>query len=686
MGPSLPIHGRGASHNPPNRFDTLAVEREDWVQAEDPSPRTTFYRDATKDVISTNDSPDVGFDVGINAYRGCEHGCVYCLAPGTPVLHSDLAWRPIGDIHEGDELVGFDEFPAPGRTRKLRKSRVEAVWWSRKPTYRVVSERTEVITTADHRWLQVRNFRWSRTDQLAPGRALRHLAVDAPEPVDEDYRVGYLAGLSLGDGTFRLEPGWRSAREGFPTAYWRVALKDGEPLRRAKRFLASAGVEVERRPFDGGPSCTSSMEKVETRSRGKLERLHPLLTVERSTRSYRRGFLAGFFDAEGHNGTSLRISQVDLRVLERVRAYARTLGFEMRLEVREDHASNLRLVGSVADRLRFLSIVQPAIRRKVDALFGRMPPTTPDPIVAIEPGPVMDVVDIQTSTGTFYAAGLATHNCFARPYHEYLGFSAGLDFETKIVVKEDAPALLRKRLASPRWEPKPLMMSGATDPYQPAERRFRITRGILEVLADFRHPVGIITKNHLVTRDVDLLAELARHEAVVVMLSVTSLRNELQRVMEPRTSVPRRRLDATRTLSEAGVPVGAMVGPVIPGLTDHELPAILEAAAEAGATRASYVLLRLPHGVAPLFERWLEQHFPDRKEKVLNRLRDLHDGRLYDSSYHHRARGGGAFADQIRAMFDVAARKAGLDRPSPPLSTAAFRRPEDPKGQMELML
>ncbi len=353
MARSLPIHGRGASHNPPNRFEPLAVERDAWAEGEDPSPRTTFYKDATRDVLSHNDSPDVGFDVGINAYRGCEHGCCYC---------------------------------------------------------------------------------------------------------------------------------------------------------------------------------------------------------------------------------------------------------------------------------------------------------------------------------------------FARPYHEYLGFSAGLDFETKIVVKEDAPALLRKKLASPRWEPKPLMMSGATDPYQPAERRFRVTRGIVEVLAEFRNPVGVITKNHLVTRDVDLLAELAAHEAVAVMLSVTSLRNELQRLMEPRTSVPKRRLDAIRVLADAGVPVGVMVGPVIPGLTDHELPSILEAAAEAGARTASFVTLRLPHAVGPLFERWLEQHVPERKEKVLNRLRALHGGRLYDSAYHHRARGGGPFADQIRTMFEVAKRKAGLDAPGVALSTKAFRRPHDARGQTELAL
>ena len=264
--------------------------------------------------------------------------------------------------------------------------------------------------------------------------------------------------------------------------------------------------------------------------------------------------------------------------------------------------------------------------------------------------------------------------CYARPTHEYLGFSAGLDFETKILVKPDAPELLRKRLSSPRWRPRPVMLSGNTDPYQPAERRLRITRRVVEVLAEFRNPVAIITKNHLVTRDVDLLSELARHEAVGVTLSVTSLRNEIQRVMEPRTSAPARRLDAITTLARAGIPVGVNVAPVIPGLTDEELPAILKAAADAGATTANFIVVRLPHGVKELFERWLEQHFPDRKEKVLGRLRSLHDGQLYDSTWGRRRRGEGPFAEQIRQMFEVAKRKAGLEGEGSPLSTAAFRR------------
>jgi len=273
--------------------------------------------------------------------------------------------------------------------------------------------------------------------------------------------------------------------------------------------------------------------------------------------------------------------------------------------------------------------------------------------------------------------------CFARPTHEYLGFSAGLDFETKILVKEDAPALLRKRLGSPRWRPRPLMLSGNTDPYQPAERRFSVTRGVLEVLAEFRNPVAVITKNHLVTRDIDLLAELAAHHAVVVTLSVTTLRRDLQRVMEPRTSTPERRLDAIRRLSSAGIPVGVNVAPVIPGLTDEEIPAILAAAAEAGATSAAYILLRLPHAVKEIFEVWLEQHLPDRRDKVLNRLRAMGGGKVYDARWGRRKVGDGPYAAQIRDVFEVARRRAGLTVHGHDLSAAAFRRPA-PGGQADL--
>ena len=264
--------------------------------------------------------------------------------------------------------------------------------------------------------------------------------------------------------------------------------------------------------------------------------------------------------------------------------------------------------------------------------------------------------------------------CYARPTHEYLGLSAGLDFESRILVKQDAPELLRKELLSSRWNPQVLSMSGVTDPYQPVERRLRITRRCLGVLAEFRNPVVIVTKNYLVTRDMDLLSELARHDAAAVAFSLTTLDDDLRRIMEPRTSRPARRLAAVEKLAAGGIPVGVMTAPVIPGLNDHELPNLLSAAAEAGATFAAYVPVRLPYAVAPLFEDWLARHFPERKDKVLNRVRSMRGGELNDASFGSRMRGEGFFAKHIAQLFSISCRRAGMGEGSfPKLSTAAFR-------------
>jgi DNA repair photolyase len=265
--------------------------------------------------------------------------------------------------------------------------------------------------------------------------------------------------------------------------------------------------------------------------------------------------------------------------------------------------------------------------------------------------------------------------CYARPTHEYLGFSAGLDFERRIMVKENAAELLRAELASRKWEPQWIALSGVTDPYQPIEKKLQITRRCLEVLAEFRNPVGIVTKNRLVTRDLDVLADLAQHKAVCVYVSLTTLKPELRRLMEPRTATPTGRLETMRALAETGVPVGVLTAPIIPGLNDEEIPALLRAAAEAGARFASYVILRLPLTVRPLFEEWLERCVPERKEKVLNRIRAIRDGKLNSAQFGDRMRGHGLFADQIRQLFKVSARKAGLSERGPELSTAAFRRP-----------
>jgi len=676
------VPGRGTAANPPNRYEPLHVELEPDPDTDAPPAPTVFYRDTSRTILAENESPDVGFRFSLNPYRGCEHGCTYCVSPDTPILQADMTWRPIGEVRVGDVLFGFDEFPDPERTRKFRPAVVEAVWWSNRPTLRLVTERTEVVTTPEHRWLQARDFRWSQTRQLAAGRRLRYVPV-VSEDLDDDYRVGYLAGMTLGDGTFRYQPGWRSTWFGFPVAYWRVALADQEPLVRLVEFLARFGVEAHVRPFHGG--TRRMMEMVQVQSLARLAIIHALITVERDSRSYRRGFLAGFFDAEGYSGDCLRLSQVDLSVLERVHRYAAGLGFAFMLEPRPGKASTLRLTGRLVDRIRFFSTCRPAILRKIGALYTCEMNVEPDTVLAVEPGPVADVVDIQTSTGTFFAAGLATHNCYARPTHEYLGFSAGLDFERRIMVKEDAPALLRQTLAAPRWEPQVVALSGNTDCYQPVERRLGITRRCLEVFAEFRNPVSAITKSALVARDADLFAELARHGAAHVLFSVTTLDPELARRMEPRAARPERRLEAMAALARAGVPVGVLIGPVIPGLNDAEIPRILEAAARAGAQSASWVLLRLPKPVDELFERWLEERYPERRARVLARIRDTRGGRLSDSTFGRRQRGQGEYAEQIAALFAAAAKKHGLERRLPQLETAAFRRPPTPGTQLLLL-
>jgi DNA repair photolyase len=235
--------------------------------------------------------------------------------------------------------------------------------------------------------------------------------------------------------------------------------------------------------------------------------------------------------------------------------------------------------------------------------------------------------------------------------------------------------LLRKELLSPKWIPQPIAISGVTDPFQPVERRLQLTRHCLEVLAEFRNPVVIITKNELVIRDVDLLSELARHQAALVFISVTSLDGGLARDLEPRASQPARRLAAIESLAGAGIPVGVLVAPVIPGLTDHEMPAILEAASRAGASAAGYVPLRLPYGVSALFEEWLTLHAPLQKEKILGRIRELRGGALNDPRFGSRMHGHGPYADHLAKLFEVSCRKFGLNSQKPKLTAEAFRRP-----------
>lgn len=652
------IRGRGAAHNPANRFDLIQIEREAWTQAEDPAPETRFYRDATRSIIATNNSPDIGFEASVNPYRGCDRGCVYCAGGETPILKADGTLRRLADLRIGDEIYGSIR---AGRYRRYVKTRVLAHWETEKPAYRITLEDgTELVASGDHRFLTLRGWKFVTGRQQGSARrphlttndkllGVGGLPVQTPRLLD--YEVGYVCGIIRGDGHL--------------AAHTNIQV-DSEGLVRTRGFLRHFGIETTRFVFRNGNG--RPLEDI-------------VAWPQSPSMDWSKGFLAGIFDAEGsYSHRILRIPNTDSAIVEATSRSMRRLGFNVALEcVRRDQAKPItvvRLRGGIKEHLRFFHTVDPAILRKRNIEGQGLKSRAKLRVASIEPIGRRTLFDITTGTGDFIANGVVSHNCYARPTHEYFGLSAGLDFETKIFVKEDAPDLLRRELSSPRWEPKLLVMSGVTDPYQSVEKRLRITRGCLEVLAEFRNPVSIITKSHLVTRDIDLLGDLARYRAAAVNLSITSLRRDVQRVMEPRAATPKRRLDAIRQAAAAGIPAGVMVAPVIPGLTDHELPEILARAAEAGAVRAGYIMLRLPHGVKELFEDWLERHFPDRKEKVLNRLRDLRGGRLYDSRYGARMRGEGAFAKQVEQMFEVACRKAGLNRRPVELSTAAFRRSE----------
>lgn len=515
---TLSYRGRGAADNPQNRFLPIAVERDAWTLADDPGPDTVLLRDSSRSILSTNDSPDVGFDVSLNPYRGCEHGCAYCMSGDTPILMGAGTTRKLALVRPGDEIYGTVR---KGFYRRYVKTVVHDHWEVAKPAFRITLENgTTLVASGDHRFL--------------------------------------------------TERGWK--------------------------FVTDTQQGSNRRPH---------------------------LTEN----------------------------------------------------------SSLMGVGGLGQR--FFHEVDPAMKRKRSIAERALKSSSRLGVVSIEPIGTRSLFDISTGTGDFIANGVVSHNCYARPTHEYLGFSAGLDFESKLLVKEAAAELLRDALARKSWTPQPIALSGVTDAYQPVERRLGITRACLEVLAEFRNPVVVVTKSHLVTRDSDLLAELARHGAAAVRLSVTTLDRELARRMEPRAATPERRLDAIGKLAEAGIPTGVMVGPVIPGLTDHELPSILEAASDAGATTASYIMLRLPHGVKELFSDWLERNYPNRKQKVLGRIREIRSGRLNDPEFGSRMRGEGPYAEQVRKMFEVARRRYGLDRSSEPLSTEAFRRPA-PGGQGDL--
>jgi DNA repair photolyase len=514
----------------------------------------------------------------------------------------------------------------------------------------------------------------------------------APEK-NADYRRGYLCGLIRGDGSHGEYSYSRFGRGPGVHHHFRLALCDNEALDQAQDWLQEANVETKRFAFNGGPASRKPIQAINTQARVNVERVRELIAWPASaSRSWRIGFLAGIFDAEGnYGGGILRIPNTDPETIGWIGESLRAFDFKFVVERIPRDATKpidvVRVLGGLREHLRFFHSVDPAISRKRDIAQQCVKSEARLGVASVEAlGRAMRLYDITTGTEDFIANGVVSHNCYARPSHAYMGLSAGIDFETRLFYKADAGKLLEQELARPGYVCKPITVGANTDPYQPVERQMLVTRSVLEVLARTRHPVSIISKSALVLRDLDILTDLARDDLVSVAISITTLSAETKRSLEPRTASPQARLRAVRELNAAGIPTGVMVAPVIPAITDHEMEAILEAATDAGARWAGYVLVRLPYEIKDLFRDWLTEHFPDRAAHVMSLIRDMRGGRDNDPRFGSRMRGTGPIAELLRNRFKLACKRLNLNSGSReiPQHTHLFRPPTVEGSQLHL--
>jgi DNA repair photolyase len=683
VGRPLPVQ------NPQNRFDSTFTE---WdVESVEDIPRATLhvYEDRTRNILATNDSPDVGFRWSVNPYRGCTHACAYCLDGDTLILMADGSQRALRDVRVGDEVIGTER---RGHYRRFARSRVLAHWATVKPAVRVrLSDGTELIASPDHRFLTERG--WKHVLDTERGRAPRpHLTtsnamlgfgqLEASAPATAEYERGYLTGMIRGDAHLASYAYQREGRTHGDQHHFRLALVDIAGLARTRDYLARLDVATRDFVFAEASGSRQVMHAIRTSSRDKVEAIRRAIAwPEEPTREWQRGFLAGIFDAEGSSSCGiLRISNGDEQMLAVTCDAFAAYGFDAVLEPpHENGVRNVRVRGGMREHLRFFQLTDPAIRRKCSIEGRALKQKHQLDVVAVEPlGFDMMMFDITTTTEDFLANGIVSHNCYARPSHEYLSFGAGTDFEKKIVMKPDAPALLREAFDKKSWKGELVVFSGVTDCYQPLEGKMGLTRGCLEVCLEYKNPVGLITKSPIIERDIDLLSALAKEASVRVSVSIPFWKKDIAKAMEPYVTTPERRMKIVERLAAAGIPVGVSVSPIVPGLNDEDVGEVLQHAKDAGATHAFYVLLRLPGAVANVFEERLRKELPLRADKVMNRIRETRGGKVYDTRWSARQTGEGVYAEMIATLFEKTAKRLGLRSDEMVLQTVrdTFRRPD----------
>ena len=613
--------------------------REDAVVRHFDAPEAVdirFYEVRAKSILNhVPEASQMPFRWTINPYRGCTHACVFCSSGDTPVLTGDGRHKPIADLDVGEAIYGT--VVGESGYRRYARTTVLDKWITVKPAYRVTLEDdTELIVSGDHRllsnrgWKHVINSERGQPDRphLTTRNRLVGTGAFAPQPVhDAEYRRGYLSGIIRGDGTLG-EYERRRARGSPYTAYrFRLALTDLEALRRARNFLAVADVETGQRLFQRAAGAHREVTAIYAQSGGSFARIKQLIEWPLlPSLQWCRGFLAGIFDAEGgRNAFALRIANTNPQILAWTEACARRFGFGIAIDDtgNENGLKCVRIRGGLSEHLRFFHLTDPAISRKRD-IEGQMVKTYAKLRVAeIEPlGKALPFYDITTGTGDFIANGVVSHNCFARPTHKYLDFDAGRDFEREIVVKVNAPELLRAELARPSWKREHVALGTNTDPYQWVEGRYRLMPGIWEALRDARNPCSVLTKSPLLLRDLPLMKEIAERTEFSAAVSVPTIDEKVWRATEPHTPNPKARLEAVSELTRAGIRTGVLVAPLMPGVNDapEQVAPILELASEAGADYVTPIALHLRGDVRKLFFNWLREHRPE----LLPRYKELY--------------------------------------------------------------
>ncbi|MGH2653023.1 MAG: intein-containing Rv2578c family radical SAM protein [Actinomycetota bacterium] len=608
----------------------------------------TFYEVRAKSIINrVPEASHVPFRWTINPYRGCSHACVWCVSGDTPVLMADGRWKPIADIRPADKVYGT---VLDGNYRRYLTTHVRAHWRTVKPACRIrLEDGTELIASGDHRFLTTRGWKFvtgreqgrERRPYLTLNNKLMGTGRFAAQPEDTpEYRRGYLCGLIRGDGYLRSRSYGRPSGGRWTSHHFRLALVDLEPLRRARRYLGDVNVSTSEFLFQQAAGARREMRAIRAQSRPAVSTVRRLVRWPRSpSLDWQRGFLAGIFDAEGSfSETILRISNTDPEIIDHVSSGLGRFGFSFAIEPSggANGLAAVRIRGGLAEHLRFFHLTDPAITRKRSIEGRAIKHRSKLRVTSIEPlGMELPMYDITTGTGDFIADGVVSHNCFARKSHTYLDLNYGEDFDTKIVVKVNAPERLRKELAAPKWTGEHIAMGTNVDPYQRAEGRYKLMRGILEGLRDFANPFSILTKGTLIRRDIDLLQRCAEVADVGTNFSVGTIDPELWRAMEPGTPSPAKRLEAVRRLNEAGIPCGVLMGPIVPFLSDDEehLTETVRAIAEAGATHVSPIVLHLRSGGSrEWWMGWVNEHRPD----LVPRYEELYGGKAYAPKAYQR--------------------------------------------------